>query len=177
MFSNWLVAVFWLSPCFNTMWTYYELCAYWEPAGWKHDNIPSTKPKFTWLHITHALSLTQVSMACKDQVPDFGPPLCSPSIFRKGPEFRDWLITKLLNAEFNCHKAPDFLKLAVRTYIMHSCPLQKRHTVLCIYSLWEPMSFLGIMRITCYVYGCEKGSIWSPHVFGCIILQGSIQLT
>ena len=52
-------------------------------------------------------------MACKDQVPEFGPTLCSPAVFRKGPEFRDWLLTKLLNAEFNCHKAPDFLKLAV----------------------------------------------------------------
>jgi hypothetical protein len=55
-------------------------------------------------------------MACKDQVPEFGPPLCTPSVFRKGPEFRDWLLTKLLNAEFNCHKAPDFLKLARRTH-------------------------------------------------------------
>lgn len=63
-------------------------------------------------------------MACKDHVPDFSPPLCTPSIFRKGPEFRDWLITKLLNAEFNCHKAPDFLKLAVRAmyknFLLHA---------------------------------------------------------
>ena len=38
-------------------------------------------------------------------------------MFKKGPEFRDWLLTKLLNAEFNCHKAPDFLKLAVSIYM------------------------------------------------------------
>lgn len=62
----------------------------------------------------------QVSIACKDQVPEFGPVLCSPSLFGKGPEFRDWLLTKLLNAEFNCHKAPDFLKLAVSLVIIHN---------------------------------------------------------
>ena len=49
----------------------------------------------------------------KDRVPEFGPPLRLPAVFKKGPEFRDWLLTKLLNAELNCHKAPHFLKLTV----------------------------------------------------------------
>ena len=64
--------------------------------------------------------LMQVSIACKDRVPEFGPYLCSPPLFKKGPEFRDWVLTKLLNAEFNCHKAPDFLKLAVGSLTVYS---------------------------------------------------------
>lgn len=43
--------------------------------------------------------------------------LCSflhvPCYNLKDSDFRDWLLTKLLNAEFKCHQAPDFRRLAV----------------------------------------------------------------
>lgn len=58
----------------------------------------------------------KVAVAAKNQVPDFGPPLPDPAIFQKGVEFRDWLLLKALNAEFNCHQAPSFKKLAVSFY-------------------------------------------------------------
>lgn len=55
----------------------------------------------------------KVAITAKDEVPTFGPALPDPAIFQKGTEFRDWLLLKALNAEFNCHQAPSFKKLAV----------------------------------------------------------------
>lgn len=55
----------------------------------------------------------KVAVTAKRDVPQFDPPLPDPAIFQKGTEFRDWLLTKALNAEFNCHQAPSFKKLAV----------------------------------------------------------------
>ena len=82
-----------------------------------------------------------MSIASKDHVPEFGPPLGSPSVFKKGPEFRDWLLTKLLNAEFNCHKAPDFLKLAVSS---SSYPgVRKWNCVVGIVHYLESLHFVG----------------------------------
>ena len=58
----------------------------------------------------------KVAVTAKESVPDFGPPLPDPAVFRKGSEFREWLLTKALNAEFKCHMAPSFKKLAVSVY-------------------------------------------------------------
>lgn len=55
----------------------------------------------------------KVAVAAKDEVPKFGPALPDPAIFQKGSEFRDWLLIKTLNAEFNCHRASSFKKLEV----------------------------------------------------------------
>ena len=55
----------------------------------------------------------KVAITAKDSVPQFGPPLPDPAVFQKGSDFREWLLTKILNAEFNCHMAPSFKKLAV----------------------------------------------------------------
>jgi len=55
----------------------------------------------------------KVAVAAQDDVPNFDPPLPDPAVFQKGAEFRDWLLMKALNAEFNCHQAPSFKKLAV----------------------------------------------------------------
>lgn len=64
-------------------------------------------------HTDH--TVYKVALTAKDEVPDFSPPLPDPAVFQKGPEFREWLLTKLLNAEFNCHSASDFKRLATRT--------------------------------------------------------------
>ncbi|NWV42393.1 RPGP1 protein, partial [Grantiella picta] len=53
----------------------------------------------------------QVSVTARDDVPFFGPPLPDPAIFRKGPEFQEFLLTKLINAEYACYRAEKFAKL------------------------------------------------------------------
>lgn len=54
-----------------------------------------------------------MSVTARDDVPFFGPTLPSPSIFRKGPEFKEFLLTKLINAENACYKAHKFATLEV----------------------------------------------------------------
>uniref|UniRef100_A0A087XSY7 RAP1 GTPase activating protein 2a n=1 Tax=Poecilia formosa TaxID=48698 RepID=A0A087XSY7_POEFO len=75
----------------------------------------------------HAYVLVQVENPCTDQttykvsvtaredVPPFGPPLPNPAVFKKGPEFREFLLTKLINAENACYKSDKFAKLEGRT--------------------------------------------------------------
>ncbi|CDQ82922.1 unnamed protein product [Oncorhynchus mykiss] len=55
--------------------------------------------------------LYKVSVTARDDVPFFGPPLPDPAVFRKGPEFQEFLFTKLINAEYACCKAEKFAKL------------------------------------------------------------------
>ncbi|XP_043080974.1 rap1 GTPase-activating protein 1 isoform X7 [Puntigrus tetrazona] len=59
--------------------------------------------------------LYKVSVTARDDVPFFGPPLPNPAVFKKGPEFREFLLTKLINAEYACYKAEKFAKLEERT--------------------------------------------------------------
>ncbi|XP_062311340.1 rap1 GTPase-activating protein 1-like, partial [Osmerus eperlanus] len=59
--------------------------------------------------------LYKVSVTARDDVPFFGPALPDPAIFRKGPEFHEFLFTKLINAEYACCKAEKFSKLEERT--------------------------------------------------------------
>ncbi|XP_048823340.1 rap1 GTPase-activating protein 1 isoform X7 [Lagopus muta] len=59
--------------------------------------------------------LYKVSVTARDDVPFFGPPLPNPAVFRKGPEFQEFLLTKLINAEYACYKAEKFAKLEERT--------------------------------------------------------------
>lgn len=55
----------------------------------------------------------RVSVAARDDVPFFGPTLPAPSVFRKGQDLRNFLLTKLINAENAAYKAEKFAKLAV----------------------------------------------------------------
>ncbi|RXM97304.1 Rap1 GTPase-activating protein 1 [Acipenser ruthenus] len=57
----------------------------------------------------------EVSVTARDDVPFFGPALPNPAIFKKGPEFHEFLLTKLINAEYACYKAEKFAKLEERT--------------------------------------------------------------
>ncbi|XP_075802853.1 rap1 GTPase-activating protein 1 isoform X2 [Microtus pennsylvanicus] len=61
--------------------------------------------------------LYKVSVTARDDVPFFGPPLPDPAVFRKGPEFQEFLLTKLINAEYACYKAEKFAKLEERTRV------------------------------------------------------------
>ncbi|XP_064830484.1 rap1 GTPase-activating protein 2-like isoform X3 [Oncorhynchus masou masou] len=57
----------------------------------------------------------KVSVTAREDVPPFGPPLPNPAVFKKGPEFRHFLLTKLINAENACYKSDKFAKLEGRT--------------------------------------------------------------
>ncbi|XP_032444697.1 rap1 GTPase-activating protein 1-like isoform X13 [Xiphophorus hellerii] len=57
----------------------------------------------------------KVSVTARDDVPFFGPALPNPAMFKKGPEFYEFLFTKLINAEYACYKAEKFAKLEERT--------------------------------------------------------------
>uniref|UniRef100_A0A4W3GRF7 Rap-GAP domain-containing protein n=1 Tax=Callorhinchus milii TaxID=7868 RepID=A0A4W3GRF7_CALMI len=72
---------------------------------------------------------SQVSVTARDDVPFFGPPLPDPAIFQKGPEFQEFLLTKLINAEYACYKAEKFAKLEVRPAVSAA-----HHCVQCVLS-------------------------------------------
>nr|XP_033778586.1 rap1 GTPase-activating protein 2 isoform X2 [Geotrypetes seraphini] len=57
----------------------------------------------------------KVSVTAREDVPPFGPPLPNPPVFQKNQEFREFLLTKLINAEHSCCKSDKFAKLEDRT--------------------------------------------------------------
>lgn len=57
----------------------------------------------------------KISVTARDDVPFFGPTLPTPAIFEKSPELKEFLLTKLINAENSCYKAERFAKLELRT--------------------------------------------------------------
>lgn len=57
----------------------------------------------------------RVSVTARKDVPNFGPPISSDSIFDESDSFKDWLLNKLINAELSCYKAEKFRKLNERT--------------------------------------------------------------
>ena len=75
----------------------------------KHHNL------FFFLDACTDKTRYRVSVTAKDDVPHFNPPLPSPAIFRKGPEFKDFLLNKLINAEMAALRAAQFKKLELRT--------------------------------------------------------------
>ncbi|XP_041038371.1 rap1 GTPase-activating protein 1-like, partial [Carcharodon carcharias] len=60
-------------------------------------------------------SFYRVSVTARDDVPLFGPPLPTPPFFPKGPEFREFLLTKLINAEYSSYRSEKFSALEART--------------------------------------------------------------
>lgn len=55
----------------------------------------------------------KVSVTARNDVPLFGPALPTPSVFLRGIEFKEFLLTKLVNAENAAYKAEKFSKLEV----------------------------------------------------------------
>ncbi|CAD7080043.1 unnamed protein product [Hermetia illucens] len=92
----------------------------------QESNTPFS-PDMIASHFLHAFIIVQplepntentrykVSVTARDDVPFFGPTLPSPAVFRKGPEFKEFILTKLINAENACYKAEKFAKLELRT--------------------------------------------------------------
>ncbi|KAM7397424.1 hypothetical protein PAMA_005630 [Pampus argenteus] len=58
----------------------------------------------------------KVSVTAREDVPPFGPPLPNPAVFKKGPEFREFVLTKLINAELACYKSDRFARLEVKKW-------------------------------------------------------------
>ncbi|XP_048520185.1 rap1 GTPase-activating protein 1 [Dendroctonus ponderosae] len=92
----------------------------------QEENTPFC-PDMIASHFLHAFIVVQVldpntpntrykvSVTARDDVPFFGPTLPTPAIFKHGPEFKEFLLTKLINAENACYKAEKFSKLELRT--------------------------------------------------------------
>ncbi|XP_075897254.1 rap1 GTPase-activating protein 1 isoform X2 [Nelusetta ayraudi] len=57
----------------------------------------------------------QVSVTAREDVPLFGPVLPDPPIFTDRYLLREFLLTKLINAEISCYKAQQFSRLEFRT--------------------------------------------------------------
>jgi hypothetical protein len=57
----------------------------------------------------------RVSVVARKDVPNFSPPINTDSIYENDETFKDWLLTKLINAETACYKAEKFKKLNERT--------------------------------------------------------------
>ncbi len=89
-------------------------------------NTPFT-PDMITSHFLHAYVLVQpvnpgspntkykVGVTAKSDVPYFGPSMPSPSVFKNGPRLKEFLLTKLINAQNACLKAEEFSKLEQRT--------------------------------------------------------------
>ncbi|XP_049335144.1 rap1 GTPase-activating protein 1 isoform X2 [Astyanax mexicanus] len=92
----------------------------------QEENTPFV-PDMIASNFLHAYAVVQVENACtdnvlykvsvtaRDDVPFFGPALPDPAVFKKSPEFHEFLLTKLINAEYSCYKAEKFAKLEERT--------------------------------------------------------------
>ncbi|CAL4154568.1 unnamed protein product [Meganyctiphanes norvegica] len=59
----------------------------------------------------------RVSVTARSDVPFFGPNLPRSAIFNKDSNFKNFLLTKLINAELSCLKAERFAKLEQRTRV------------------------------------------------------------
>ena len=75
--------------------------------------------KSQFLHIfviIHMVALSDgtkgysATIACDEQVPEFGPPLPDPPIFRTPAELRAFLLCKMINGENAAYKAPRLIK-------------------------------------------------------------------
>ena len=92
--------------------------------GFQEGSTPFS-PDMVTSHFLHAYIVVQpepgdtdkyrVSVTARSDVPYFGPSLPSPPVFRIGPEFRKWMLNKLINAETACYRAERFSKLKQRT--------------------------------------------------------------
>ncbi|KAM4735906.1 rap1 GTPase-activating protein 2 [Anableps anableps] len=57
----------------------------------------------------------QVSVTAREDVPPFGPVIPDPPLFTNHLQLREFLLTKLINAEIACYKAEQFSRLELRT--------------------------------------------------------------
>ncbi|XP_072334733.1 rap1 GTPase-activating protein 1-like isoform X1 [Scyliorhinus torazame] len=79
----------------------------------------------------------KVSVTARDDVPFFGPRLPAPAFFTKGPAFREFLLSKLINAEYSSYRSEKFSALEARTRgALLSILYEELH--------WKSQAMLGI---------------------------------
>ena len=89
------------------------------------DGSTPFSPEIVTSHFLHAYLVVQpvkgyddryrVAVTARADVPNFGPSLPSPPVFKAGSELRCWILHKLISAETACYKADKFNKLKQRT--------------------------------------------------------------
>ena len=57
----------------------------------------------------------RVSVTARTDVPQFGQSLPSPPVFQRGPQFREWILDKLISAETASYSSEKFSKMKMRT--------------------------------------------------------------
>jgi len=57
----------------------------------------------------------QISVVTRDEVGAYKPYLWEQSTFSKGPMFREWMLTKIVNGERASYAAPKFARMQERT--------------------------------------------------------------
>ncbi|KAM9723969.1 rap1 GTPase-activating protein 2 [Menidia menidia] len=57
----------------------------------------------------------KVSVSAREDVPPFGPVIPDPPLFTDHSQLREFLLTKMINAEISCYKAEQFSRLELRT--------------------------------------------------------------
>lgn len=73
-------------------------------------NIVRTSPR-----IKRKPTRYEVSVVTRDEVGAYKPYLWEQSVFDKGPMFREWLLTKIVNGERASYSAPKFARMQERT--------------------------------------------------------------
>ena len=89
------------------------------------EGLTPFNPDSVTSHFLHAYIVIQpdprntdsykVAIVTRSDVPNFGPNIPDPPVFKSGPKFRKWILEKLVNAETACYKAKKFRKLKERT--------------------------------------------------------------
>ncbi|KAG9321389.1 hypothetical protein KVV02_005762 [Mortierella alpina] len=62
------------------------------------------------IELSDGINGYSVAIACDEQVPDFGPPLPEPPVFKTPLELRAFLLCKMINGENAAYKAPRLIK-------------------------------------------------------------------
>ncbi|XP_051164393.1 uncharacterized protein LOC127283500 isoform X3 [Leptopilina boulardi] len=65
--------------------------------------------------IKRKISRYEVSVVTRDEVGAYKPYLWEQSVFEKGPMFREWVLTKIVNGERASYSAPKFARMQERT--------------------------------------------------------------
>ena len=94
------------------------VCLVFQDRG----STTSFRPDIITSNFLHAFIVVQpegdhyrVGVMARSDVPYFGPGLPSPPVLMRGPETREWIINKMINAELSSYKAQKFRQLKERT--------------------------------------------------------------
>ena len=70
---------------------------------------------FSLRYHCYPIFVVQVAVVSRDEVGAYKPYLWEQGSFEKGPMFREWLLTKIVNGERASYSAPKFARMQDRT--------------------------------------------------------------